>query len=69
MYAANHLAHPQTKIALDKNQADEYVHGRELRLDHPDGYYWVEWNNTVLGPVKISQGRAVNKFPKPLRIV
>ncbi|MCP5047922.1 MAG: hypothetical protein GY940_12170 [bacterium] len=69
MFGCTQLAVPETLISLEPEQAMSYIHGEELRLDDANGYHLVESGGMILGPVKISSGRAVNRLPKPLRVV
>ncbi len=54
-------------VPLTDEQTRNYRQGSNLTIDRPDGYYYVESDDVVLGIVKISAGRAVNRLPKPLR--
>ncbi len=67
MYGSVQLATPENAITLDRHQADSYIRGEELQLDFPDGHHFVSHAGMVLGPVKIIQKRAHNKYPMPLR--
>jgi 16S rRNA C967 or C1407 C5-methylase (RsmB/RsmF family) len=69
MFGAIQLASNESIIQLEEKEAIDYIRGLELHLNHADGHYWVARNNMVLGPVKISSGRAVNKLPRPMRVV
>ena len=68
MFGSVQLASPTAIIGVGEAEAEAYARGEELRLDAVDGYYYIALQGMVLGPVKVSNGRAVNKFPKPLRV-
>lgn len=54
-------------ISLDKQQMEQYVHGEQLALTYPKGYYPVSYQNVYAGGVK-SDGQALkNKYPKQYR--
>lgn len=68
MFGSVQLASPEAIIRVGEAEAEIYARGEELRLDAVDGYYYIAYNEMVLGPVKVTNGRAVNKLPRPLRI-
>lgn len=68
MFGSVQLAAPDAVIAVEEKEAEAYARGEELQLDHADGYYYIACQGMVLGPVKITNGRAANKLPVPLRI-
>lgn len=67
MFGSVQLASPDAVIEVEKADAEAYARGEDLRLDHADGYYYIAYQGMVLGPVKITNNRAVNKLPKPLQ--
>jgi len=54
-------------LRLERLEAEAYIRGEDLPLHQPDGYYFVAYDNMVLGPVRIIRQLAANKFPRPLR--
>jgi 16S rRNA C967 or C1407 C5-methylase (RsmB/RsmF family) len=68
MFGSVQLALPEAVIRVGEAEAEVYARGEELHLDVVDGYYYIAYNEMVLGPVKVANGRAVNKLPKPLRV-
>ncbi len=68
MFGSVQLASPTAIIGVGEAEAEAYARGEELRLDAVDGYYYIALKGMVLGPVKITNGRAVNKLPKSLRV-
>ncbi len=54
-------------ITLGGQQLMNYRQGSNLHFDVADGFYYAKHNEDVLGLMKISGGRAVNRLPKPLR--
>lgn len=67
MFGSVQLPSPGAIIEVGEDEADAYVRGQELRLDRANGYYYIGLPGMILGPVKVTNGRAVNKLPKPLR--
>ncbi len=63
------ILYPATShiIQMTDEQTRNYRQGSNLSFDKPDGFYFVQSEGNVLGLVKISGGRAVNRLPKPLR--
>jgi len=55
-------------IEVGEEEAEAYIRGEELRFSHADGYYIIAFQGMLLGHVKITGSRAVNKLPKALRI-
>lgn len=70
MFGGIQLAAKERMIEVGEETALQYLRGEELLLDSPyvDGYYWIMFNNMLLGPVKISRGRVVNRLPKSFYI-
>jgi 16S rRNA C967 or C1407 C5-methylase (RsmB/RsmF family) len=67
MFGSVQIPSPGAMIEVEPPQAEAYIKGEDLNLDQSDGYYFVSSQGMVLGPVKISNGRGVNKLPAPLR--
>ena len=67
MFGSVRMPSPDSLIEIEQTEAETYTLGGELHLDYPDGYYYVVFRGMVLGPVKITNTRAVNKLPAPLR--
>jgi 16S rRNA C967 or C1407 C5-methylase (RsmB/RsmF family) len=67
MFGSVQIPSPEAMIDVEPAQAEAYIKGEDLHLDQPDGYYFVTFQRMILGPVKITNGRAVNKLPMPLR--
>jgi hypothetical protein len=55
-------------IEVGEEEAGAYIRGEELRINRTDGYYIIAFKGMLMGHVKISSGRAVNKLPEALRI-
>lgn len=56
------------KIELQDDNIQKYLHGEELDIDQPDGYYVVTIFNTPLSGGKLKNGKLKNIYPKELRI-
>jgi 16S rRNA C967 or C1407 C5-methylase (RsmB/RsmF family) len=67
MFGCVQIPSPEAMIEVLPPQAEAYIKGEDLHLDQPDGYYFVTFQRMILGPIKITNGRAVNKLPAPLR--
>lgn len=67
MFGSVQIPSPKAMIEVEPVQAEAYIKGQDLHLVNPDGYYFVTFQGMVLGPVKITKGRGVNKLPVPLR--
>jgi 16S rRNA C967 or C1407 C5-methylase (RsmB/RsmF family)/NOL1/NOP2/fmu family ribosome biogenesis protein len=67
MFGVVQIAAHEAMIDVEPRQGEAYIKGEDLRLDYPDGHYFVSVQGMILGPVKITGNRAVNKFPLPLR--
>lgn len=67
MFGSVQIAVPDAVIEVGNREADAYIRGDEIRLDHPDGYYFAAFQGSILGPVKVINGKAMNQLPKPLR--
>lgn len=67
MFGSVQLPSPGAIIEVGEEEAEAYVRGQELQLDRANGYYYIALRGMILGPVKVTNGRAVNKLPKPLR--
>jgi 16S rRNA C967 or C1407 C5-methylase (RsmB/RsmF family) len=60
------LAAPEALLELP--EPGRYIRGEDLPVDAPDGWRFAAWKGVPLGLVKISRGRAANRFPEPLRV-
>jgi 16S rRNA C967 or C1407 C5-methylase (RsmB/RsmF family) len=58
---------PDRVISLEPDQAEAYIRGGDLKLDHPGGWYFAAVEGMVLGPLWIKDGNASNRFPLALR--
>ena len=67
MFGSVQIPSAEAMIEVKPTQAESYIKGEDLRLEEPDGYYFVSFQGMVLGPVKVTNGRVVNKLPLPLR--
>lgn len=67
MFGSVQIPSSKAIIEVEPAQAEAYIKGEDLHLVNPDGYYFVSFQGMVLGPVRITNGRAVNKLPAPLR--
>jgi 16S rRNA C967 or C1407 C5-methylase (RsmB/RsmF family) len=67
MFGSVQLAAPDAAIEVEYREAAAYIGGEDIHLNYPDGYYYVVFQGMVLGPVKVTRGRAANRLPKPLR--
>jgi 16S rRNA C967 or C1407 C5-methylase (RsmB/RsmF family) len=67
MFGSVQLAAPDAVIEIGNQEADIYIRGDDICFDHPDGHYYAAFQGSILGPVKVINGRAVNQLPKPLR--
>jgi len=67
MFGSIQIPSPGAMIDVEREQAESYTRGEELHLNYPDGFYYIVFQEMVLGPVKITNTRAVNKLPAPLR--
>lgn len=52
--------------ALSTELALRFTQGEDLKLPLANGFYFFSHENTVLGLAKVTNGRAVNKLPKPM---
>lgn len=58
----------RNSIELNDEELKKYLHGEQLNIARPAGWYAVKWNGYVLGGVK-SDGKALkNKYPKQYRV-
>lgn len=67
MFGTIQLPSTDSIIEVNEEDAKAYMRGQELRLDRTEGYYYIALQGMLLGHVKITRGRAINKLPKPLR--
>jgi 16S rRNA C967 or C1407 C5-methylase (RsmB/RsmF family) len=67
MFGSVQIPSPKAVIEVDLSQAESYIKGQDLHLEQSNGYYFVTFQGMVLGPVKITKCRGVNKLPVPLR--
>ncbi len=67
MFGCTQAASTEAIVEVSSQQAEAYVQGQELGLKGADGWYFVAYQGMVLGPVKITNGQVINKFPPPLR--
>ncbi len=67
MFGSVQIPSPEVMVEIEHSQAESYLKGEDFHLEQPDGYYFVTFQGMVLGPVKITKGRGVNKLPVPLR--
>ncbi len=67
MFGSVQLAAPDAVIEIDYPEAAAYIEGEDIHLNYPDGHYFAAFQGTVLGPVRVMAGTAVNQLPKPLR--
>jgi 16S rRNA C967 or C1407 C5-methylase (RsmB/RsmF family) len=67
MFGGIQLASPSAAVELTEEEAIHFCRGGELQLDRPDGFYWAAYTGTILGPLHITAGRAVNHLPRPLQ--
>lgn len=67
MFGSVQIPSPEAMIEVEPAQAEAYIKGQDLHLEQPNGYYFVTFQRMILGPVKITNGRAVNKLPAPLK--
>lgn len=67
MFGSVQIPSPQAIIEVEPPQAEAYIKGEDLHLNQPDGYYFIKFRRMILGPVKITNDRTVNKLPVPLR--
>jgi len=67
MFGSGQIPSPGAMIEVEPARAEAYLKGEDLHLEQPDGYYFVTFQGMVLGPVKITKGRGVNRLPVPLR--
>jgi len=67
MFGCVQIPAPEALLEVELSSAESYIRGEDLKLSHENGYYFITYRGMILGPVKISNGRAVNKLPAPLR--
>jgi len=67
MFGSVQIPSPEAMIEVEPARAESYLKGEDLHLEQPDGYYFLTFQGMVLGPVKITKGRGVNRLPVPLR--
>jgi 16S rRNA C967 or C1407 C5-methylase (RsmB/RsmF family) len=67
MFGSVQIPSVEAMIEVEPAQAGAYLKGEDLHLEQPDGYYFVTFQGMALGPVKVTNGRVVNKLPVPLR--
>jgi 16S rRNA C967 or C1407 C5-methylase (RsmB/RsmF family) len=67
MYGSVQIPAPAALIQVNEEQAELYCRGEELSMNHGDGDCFIRHKDMCLGPVKVAQGKARNKLPKPLR--
>lgn len=60
------LVTPDKIWEVDSIAAEKFAKGEDLRTTQANGWYFLACKEMLLGYVKISQGRAVNKLPNPL---
>jgi 16S rRNA C967 or C1407 C5-methylase (RsmB/RsmF family) len=66
MFGAVRVAAPEAVVEVSRKEADLYISGRDIRLDLSDGWYFVSFRGMILGPIKVTKGSVINKFPKAL---
>jgi 16S rRNA C967 or C1407 C5-methylase (RsmB/RsmF family) len=67
MYGSIHMPASNKIITVELTQAQRYIKGENLFLNLTDGYYFLAYNDVILGPVLIASGITMNQFPQPLR--
>lgn len=67
LFGSIQLALPAAMIEIHGADVQEYCRGGELHLSTGDGFYFISYQGMVLGQIKVTAGRGVNKLPVPLR--
>ncbi|UCH98016.1 MAG: hypothetical protein JSV88_14505 [Candidatus Aminicenantes bacterium] len=67
MFGCVQIPSSEAIVEVKLPQVEAYLRGEDLHLDQPDGYYFIAFQKMILGFVKITRGRGVNKLPGPLR--
>lgn len=66
MYGAVQFPAADVVLEINPREAELYISGKEIRVDRPEGWYFVSSRGLILGPAAVNKGKAINKFPKTL---
>ncbi|NIM14566.1 MAG: hypothetical protein GTO45_21305 [Candidatus Aminicenantes bacterium] len=67
MFGCVQIADPDAVIEVEYREAAAYIGGEDIHINCPDGHYFAAFQGSILGPVKVINGRAKNQLPGPLR--
>lgn len=66
MFGSVQVPDPGAVVDITRQEAECYVSGKDIRFNLADGYYFISFQGTILGPVRVTRGRTINKFPEAL---